>query len=184
MWITSSAMSIPNHLWAPWRITYLRDHLSREQDTGCFLCAAGEEDLSESDLADRLIIERYRSAVVLMNRYPYTNGHLLVACVRHVSGLEDLSSDERSDLMAAMAWSEGLVRLAVRAQGVNIGMNIGRCAGAAVPGHLHAHVVPRWAGDVNFMETVGNARVMPQALEASYEDLLRAKKEAGPVGPA
>ncbi|QDU71567.1 HIT family protein [Mucisphaera calidilacus] len=177
-------MSGDKKLWAPWRIEYLRGELSSGADDGCFLCEAGAEGLSDQERRERLILTRYRTAVVLMNRYPYTNGHLLVASVRHVGELGDLTVAERADLMELVAWADALIRRAVCAQGVNIGMNIGRCAGAAVPGHLHVHVVPRWQGDVNFMETVGNARVMPQALEASYADLLTAKEQAGPVGPA
>ncbi|WP_428389974.1 HIT family protein [Mucisphaera sp.] len=177
-------MSKQHVLWAPWRIDYLREQVSGPSEGVCFLCRGCDGALSADELAEAMVITRWRGIVVMMNRFPYTNGHLLVAPGDHVGTLSELSAERRGDLMEAIGWAESLVRIAVAAQGVNVGFNLGRCAGAAVPGHLHAHVVPRWHGDVNFMETVGRARVMPQALEAAYADMLRAQEKAGPIGPA
>ncbi|MEQ9454118.1 MAG: HIT domain-containing protein [Phycisphaeraceae bacterium] len=177
-------MSEPRPLWAPWRIDYLRSSLPELEQSECFLCLAGEPSADQATLDARLVLAQTESVSVLLNRYPYTNGHLLVAPNRHVAELSDLDYAELTALMHAIAWAEKLVRAAVCAQGVNIGMNLGRCAGAAVPGHLHAHVVPRWNGDVNFMETIGNARIMPQALEQALDDLRVAIKKAEPLSSA
>lgn len=114
---------------------------------------------------------------LMMNRYPYSNGHLLVSPKKHVADISDLSSVERAGLMELADLGNRLLRKAMHCQGVNMGMNLGRCAGAGVPGHCHMHLVPRWNGDTNFMQACAGARVIPQALEESYEMLLDALGE-------
>jgi len=114
-----------------------------------------------------------------MNRYPYTNGHLLVAPRAHKADLEELLPEEKIDLVDQTTEAVRLLKRAVSAQGFNIGINIGRCAGAGVPGHLHQHVVPRWAGDVNFMSVVGEVQVVPEAISQMYTELLRVREEMG-----
>ena len=123
--------------------------------------------------ADRLVLLSDERGSLLMNRYPYSNGHLLVAPHKHAGDISDLTASERAGLMELTELGSRLLRTAMHCQGVNLGMNLGRSAGAGVPGHCHMHLVPRWNGDVNFMQTVAGARVIPQALEASY-DALRA----------
>lgn len=110
----------------------------------------------------------------MLNRYPYTNGHLLAAPHEHIGDISDLSPAQRSGLMELSELGGRLLRTAMQPQGLNIGMNLGRCAGAGLPGHAHMHIVPRWNGDVNFMQTIGQVRVIPQALEASYQMLKEA----------
>lgn len=169
-------MSKPN-LWAPWRIDYLRDLVGETPPRkppgpgGCFLCAAGETGLTVQQQTDRLILHRDAHGTLLLNRYPYTNGHLLVAPHTHVPELIDLTADARAGLMELATLGTRLLKQVVNPQGVNVGANLGRAAGAGVPGHLHLHVVPRWAGDTNFMDVVGGVRVIPQALDASYQML-------------
>src|SRR5206468_7958547 len=114
--------------------------------------------------------------VVLINRFPYTNGHLLVAPNAHKADPEELTHDERLDLMNQTTEDVRLLKRAVSAQGFNLGVNLGRCAGAGVPGHLHQHVVPRWGGDVNFMSVVGHVQVVPEALTQLYEELVEVRR--------
>ncbi|MDQ3879058.1 MAG: HIT domain-containing protein [Actinomycetota bacterium] len=132
----------------------------------CIFCA----HLKESD-EDALILTRAERAFVLMNAFPYNTGHLMVAPVRHVGDLVDLSDEERNDLMALTVRSEAALRKAMRPDGFNVGVNLGRVAGAGVPGHVHVHVVPRWGGDTNFMTSVGDAKVLPEALQDTYKKL-------------
>ena len=163
------------NLWAPWRISYLQSLEGQpetpEQGAGCFLCAACEPGLAAAEQEARLVLLSDERGTLLMNRYPYSNGHLLVAPREHAPDISDLTPAARSGLMALADLGNRLLRDAMRCQGVNLGMNLGRCAGAGVPGHCHMHLVPRWAGDVNFMQTVAGARVIPQALEESYAAL-------------
>ncbi len=166
------------NLWAPWRIGYLRGEDRPPQRGGdgnrCFLCDAAEPELDEAAKRERLVLVRDERGVLLMNRYPYTNGHLLAAPHDHVGDLSALSPEARCGLMELMDLGTRLLDEAMEPQGVNVGINIGRAAGAGEPGHLHAHVVPRWHGDVNFMESIAGVRVIPEALERSYTLLLEA----------
>jgi len=167
-------------LWAPWRMAYIRG-LAGEQtpaDDGterCFLCEASQCTADTSAAWEKAgILANDARGVLMLNRYPYTNGHLFVVPHSHVGSLQDLTADARAGLMEMVTLAERLVRKAAGAQGVNVGINLGRCAGAGVPGHLHVHVVPRWNGDTNFMDVVGGVRVIPESLEASYEAMRRA----------
>jgi ATP adenylyltransferase len=158
-------------LYAPWRMDYIRS-LHKPGGDACFLCdaaAAADDDRRRQSL----VLWQTEQTVVLINRYPYTNGHLLVAPRAHKAELEDLSGAEQLDLTKQTAEAVRLLKRAVSAQGFNIGINLGRPAGAGVPGHLHQHVVPRWAGDVNFMHIVGETRVVPEAMSQLYRELLR-----------
>jgi ATP adenylyltransferase len=146
----------------------------------CFLCAA-TWDLGRPqspdlpDLADRwtrrLVLHRDAHGQILLNRYPYTNGHLLVAPHEHVADLIDLTPAGRAGLIELVARAQHILHLALNPQGMNVGVNLGRCAGAGLPGHVHLHIVPRWAGDANFMDNIAGVRVIPQALEQSYAHL-------------
>ena len=162
-------------LYAPWRMDYIRS-LHTPGAAGCFLCEAGNAK-TDAEKADRLVLWQTDSCVVLMNRFPYTNGHLLVAPIAHKAETEELSTAEKLDLMEQTDQAVRLLKRAVSAQGFNIGINLGRCAGAGVPGHLHQHVVPRWGGDVNFMSVVGEIQVVPEAITKLYRELLKVRAE-------
>lgn len=169
----------PRNLWAPWRLDYLHsltDENAAEPDagSGCFLCDACDEKLDDAERAKRLVLHRDEHAVLMLNRYPYTNGHLLVAPHQHVADLSDLDPVSRAAMMEMAELGNRLLRQTIHCQGANVGMNLGRAAGAGVPGHLHLHVVPRWHGDTNFLNVVGEARVIPQALEHTYAQLAEA----------
>jgi ATP adenylyltransferase len=157
-------------LYAPWRMDYIRS-LQKPGGDGCFLCDAASA-VGELQRRQRLVVWQTELSVVLMNRFPYTNGHLLIAPRVHKADLEELTADEKLDLIEQTTRVVGLLKRAVSAQGFNIGINLGRCAGAGIPGHLHQHVVPRWAGDVNFMSVVGEVQVVPEAITRMYGELL------------
>jgi ATP adenylyltransferase len=149
-----------------------------EDDDQCFLCQAAAA-ANEDERRQRLVLWTTDTTTVLINRYPYTNGHLLIAPRAHKAELEDLTPDEQVDLMRQTTEAVTLLKRAISPQGFNIGINLGRCAGAGLPGHLHQHVVPRWNGDTNFMGVVGEVRVVPQAMSQLYDELLRVRQEMG-----
>ena len=149
---------------------YIRS-LHKPGDEICFLCQAAQAADPDTH-ANRLLLWQTERTLVVMNRYPYTNGHLLVAPKAHKGAIELLDSDEMLDLMRQTDKAIRLLKRAVSAQGFNVGINMGRCAGAGVPGHLHQHVVPRWAGDVNFMSVVGNVQIVPETLPRLYAELV------------
>jgi ATP adenylyltransferase len=158
-------------LQAPWRIDYIRS-LDKPGSDRCFLCDAAAAD-SPDLRRERLVLWTTDQSVVLINRYPYTNGHLLVAPRAHVAGLDELDDAQLLDIQRQTVRCCELLRRAVSAQGLNIGINLGRCAGAGVPGHVHQHVVPRWSGDTNFMSVIGQVRIVPQAIGQLYDELIK-----------
>lgn len=147
-----------------------------EGDDGCFLCRY--RDCPDADAAS-LVVYRRPHTMVVMNRFPYTGGHLLIAPHKHVGALHDLNDEELTELMTTLSDCQDLLVKAVGADGFNIGFNIGRCAGAGLPDHIHMHIVPRWDGDTNFMTVLGDVRVIPQALEALYTRLRTLAGEMG-----
>ena len=154
-------------LWAPWRKAYIT---GQKREKGCFLC----RDLrSKKDSKNRLL-RRSRHAFILMNRYPYTNGHLMLVPNRHMASIETLNDEERLDLFQLLDVSVRLLKKALHPHGFNIGMNLGRISGAGLPGHLHLHVVPRWEGDTNFMPVLTGTKVISDSLGATYRELCRA----------
>lgn len=158
------------NLWAPWRMQYIRQIPPDRpgESSGSFLAdywATPQRD------HDHLVLHRSNLCMMMLNRYPYTNGHLLVAPGECLPDLASLSVEQRMDLMEMTTLAQKLLQATFNPQGINIGMNLGRCAGAGVPGHLHVHIVPRWAGDVNFMSVVGQVRIVPQALEEVRDEL-------------
>lgn len=166
----------PGNLWAPWRLPYILglDKSDRpvEASTSCFLCEAAKVDAGTDAARDMLVIARDEHALIMLNRYPYTNGHLLVAPLAHVPALPDLEAAGRAALMETVNRTQQLIETASHPQGINIGINVGRCAGAGLPGHLHVHLVPRWSGDTNYMSVIGNVRVVPQALEETWVHMV------------
>lgn len=168
-------------LWAPWRLGYVAGDLAAEKPVeparwlpggahDCFLCRAAAE-YGKQAAADRanLVVWRGENTVVVLNRFPYSNGHVLVSPLRHAATLVDLQQAEHLELMETITGLTTVLRDLLKSQGFNIGLNLGEVAGAGVPGHLHWHVVPRWAGDHNFMPTLAQTRVIPQSLEALWE---------------
>ena len=157
-------------LFAPWRIDYIRS-LAKSESDKCFLCEAAAAT-TDQERRDRLVLWTTDLSVVLINRYPYTNGHLLIAPRAHMADLEQLSSEQQTDLMVQTTRGVELLKRAISPQGFNVGINLGRCAGAGVPGHIHQHAVPRWNGDTNFMSTISDTRVLSEDLPTTYRKLL------------
>ena len=141
-----------------------------DADAGCFLCRAAHGN----DDRQSFTVLRGEQSIVLLNRFPYSNGHLLVAPRRHVGDQPALTPDEHLELQQQIATMLDVLREQIKAEGFNVGLNLGSVAGAGVPGHLHWHIVPRWSGDNNFMPTLAGTRVIPQSLEALWEILTRA----------
>ena len=151
-------------LWAPWRMDYI---LSDKEDEGCIFCPGKQREKDE----DRLILYAGDLTMVVMNRYPYNNGHLLVAPVRHVSGLASLSDKETLDVMGMVRLSIDVLKKVMNPEGFNVGLNLGRVAGAGMEDHMHFHIVPRWNGDTNFMTVHSDVRVIPEHIKETYGKL-------------
>ncbi len=151
-------------LWAPWRMKYV---LAGKKEHGCIFCPGGDR----TGDAERLIVSVGQRSLVMMNRFPYNNGHLLVAPLRHVPGLELLDEQEMLDLLQTIRRSVEALKKVMKPEGFNVGLNLGRVAGAGVEEHLHFHVVPRWIGDTNFMTILDDVRVIPEHLQQTYEKL-------------
>ena len=153
-------------LWAPWRMEYIQ----RDKDTPCIFCdfASAPREAYRAKLV--LVVQEH--ALVCLNRYPFAACHLLVAPRRHLADLGDLAPEEYDSMMRLVRVAVARVQRATGPHGMNVGLNLGRAAGAGIADHLHAHVVPRWAGDTNFMPVVADTRVMPEYLDASWQRLL------------
>ena len=151
-------------IWAPWRIEYILG----DKGGGCFLCKMFVE---ESD-RDNLVLKRGKTCAVVMNRYPYTGGHLMVTPYRHLKNLADLTPEERLEMMDLTIEAVEILKAELKPDGLNLGYNLGAAAGAGLKDHIHQHIVPRWVGDTNFMPVLSDTRVMPQALMEQYDILL------------
>jgi ATP adenylyltransferase len=152
-----------DHLWSPWRLEYV---ISTKPD-GCVFCLAA----GASAKADPLVVHQGQLAYVILNLYPYNNGHLMVVPLRHESSLAGLTREEMNEVGALTQLCERALREAYRLEGINVGVNLGRPAGAGIEEHVHLHLVPRWNGDTNFMTIVGQTRVLPEELTAAAERL-------------
>ena len=153
-------------LWAPWRFEYFAKSDSRD-----FLAEAARS----SDDRANLVLTRRKNTFLMMNRYPYTVGHLMAVPYRKVGQLGALGENEVAELFSLVVHGQNILRKVMKAQGFNIGMNVGECAGAGVPDHLHVHVVPRWSGDTNFMPMLSGTRVISESLQSLYEKLMAAQ---------
>ena len=153
-------------IWAPWRLEYVKD-ASKDSADECIFCAKAREDDDEANL----IVHRGDRCFVILNLYPYTNGHLMVSPYEHVATLPELDAETLAEMMALAQQSMRLLEERYSPHGYNVGFNQGRIAGAGVEHHIHMHVVPRWGGDTNFMPVLADTRVMPQTLEQTYETL-------------
>lgn len=156
-------------LWAPWRMAYLENVDDRCSKEGCVFCLAGDG----SEDACNLVVYRGRRAYVMLNKFPYANGHMLVMPCRHVADIVDLDDEEVLEIHHLLRLGRLGLESAFGAHGYNLGLNLGRDGGAGVLGHIHYHLVPRWRGDNNFMPVLTDVRVIPQALEQSLELLRR-----------
>ncbi|MBI2930108.1 MAG: HIT domain-containing protein [Planctomycetes bacterium] len=154
-------------LWAPWRVIYIKKHSDKAP---CFLCAFVRQP--KKDKAN-LVVGRGRTCLVAMNRYPYAVGHLMVAPVAHKGTLKELSDEERTEMLALAARAQEALQRAFKPGGYNLGINLGRVAGAGLLGHVHLHLVPRWDGDHNFMAVTGDTKVMPMGLREAYGAIVR-----------
>jgi ATP adenylyltransferase len=149
-----------HHLWTPWRLSYVTE--ASRPVSGCIFC-----DASRDRDRDPLVIARGAHVFVMLNKYPYNNGHAMIVTGRHVGRLSDLTVEERDEVMALTQATEAVLQSVYEPHGFNIGLNLGKSAGAGVLDHLHVHIVPRWNGDTNFMSVVGDTRVLPEELPAT-----------------
>jgi len=169
-----------DQIWAPWRLAYVAGDKKMPElesplelagaDPECFLCQC----VPRTDDRQRLVVHRGEHALTLLNRYPYNNGHLLIAPHRHLARLDELAPPVQTEITEEIGRMVRALEKVLRPQGFNIGLNLGIAAGAGVPGHLHWHIVPRWTGDTNFMPAIAGINVIPQSLEALWEVLTEA----------
>ena len=153
-----------DHLFTPWRFAYVS---TADKQPGCVFCLK----LRENDDRKALIVHRAQHCFVILNAFPYTAGHVMVVPYEHVDELQKLAAPAAQEMMALTQKLEGILREAYRPDGINLGMNVGKAAGAGVAGHIHMHVLPRWIADANFMSVIGETRVVPESLEQTYEKL-------------
>jgi ATP adenylyltransferase len=153
-------------LWAPWRLEYIQ---SAEEETGCIFCCAAQGGDEEG-----LVVKRGELAFVLLNKFPYASGHLMIAPYRHEGEFGELTSEEAAEVHRLASAGLGALAETMRPQGFNLGWNLGRIAGAGVVDHVHLHVVPRWAGDTNFMPVLADVKVLPEALSDARQKLAEA----------
>ncbi len=159
-----------DNLWAPWRMEYIEGLSNDKKNSSeCFLCKVYADDPKNDK--DNLLLMRGKQCFVVMNRFPYNNGHLLVAPIRHVGEIDELSDDELFELIKLTKWMKKVIQDIMNPEGFNIGINLGHCAGAGLPGHLHIHIVPRWSGDTNYMTVIGKVKVIPEDLFRTYDKL-------------
>jgi ATP adenylyltransferase len=162
-----------NRLWAPWRLAYIKGPRPR----GCFLCAYAREKKRDRE---NLVVARSGRAICVINRYPYNNGHLMAAPIRHVGAIEAVTTEEVVEIWGMVRDVKRRLDRAMRPHGYNIGLNLGRLAGAGLPGHLHVHLVPRWGGDTNYMPVVGNTKVLPMSLRELHSVLVAPQRGRTP----
>lgn len=154
-----------NHLWTPWRSVYMKE---KKDKVGCIFCDAAADPKADEE---NLVIFRGTHAFVLLNLYPYTSGHLMIAPYSHVSRLAEATEEDAAEIMYLTRRAERILEQAYRPDGLNLGMNLGEAAGAGIEQHIHMHVLPRWRGDANFMTSVGSTRIIPEALDDTYAKL-------------
>jgi ATP adenylyltransferase len=164
------------NIWAPWRIPYIK---GLDKSEGCFLC----RDRAHPEADDEnLLLWRTEKSIVVLNRYPYNNGHMLIAPARHIADLDDATDAEMTELMQLIREGQRALSMTINPHGFNVGLNFGRCAGAGLPGHMHIHVVPRWDGDTNFMNVCSDTHVVSQSLVDLLADLRAVSAQHGLPG--
>jgi ATP adenylyltransferase len=150
------------YIWSPWRMDYIKDP---HKDESCVFCLVQEK----AESVDTLVVVRSLRTYLILNRFPYTSGHLMVVPYEHHANLEDLHQDTRAEIMEMAAKATHVLKEIYHPEGFNVGFNIGEAAGAGITRHVHLHIVPRWLGDTNFMSTLGQTRVLPETLEDTYK---------------
>ena len=174
--MSDSSIPIPperiRNIWAPWRMKYIES--LHQEGGGCFLCEYRDDHDHDRE---NLVLWRGPQCLAVLNRFPYTGGHALVAPLEHIADLETMSPGAMQEMMTMLRDLQRVLAGALGAAGFNVGINIGRCAGAGLPGHLHAHIVPRWPGDTNFMSVFDDVRMMPASLDSLYTEITRVAGE-------
>lgn len=174
---SSRPPSRPQKLWAPWRLSYILDPqdgpLSKKATTTCVFCDHQAARNPEQDRAD-LILSRGKSVYTILNKYPYSYGHLMVIPYEHLGSFPQMPAHTAQEIILETQRATRLLEKTLKADGFNIGMNLGRLAGAGIPDHVHIHVVPRWQGDHNFMPVLAETRVLPEHIETTYDRLVEA----------
>jgi ATP adenylyltransferase len=160
-----------DHLWAGWRASYVKT-IDQIPEEACLFCQLAAEPDERG-----LILERDDLAYSVLNRFPYTTGHLMVTPIRHVGAMADISPHEQEAMWRLLVRAESALDRAMAPSGFNLGANLGRVAGAGVPGHFHLHLVPRWPGDTNFMSTTAGTRVLPEALQDTWRNVRQALEQ-------
>jgi ATP adenylyltransferase len=153
-----------DYLWTPWRSTYIG---SKDKSTDCIFCRAA----ASSDDEATLVVHRAKYNFVILNRYPYTSGHIMVAPYEHTSRLQGLSEIVTGEMMMLVRVAESVLENVYAPHGLNFGLNLGEAAGAGIEQHLHLHALPRWKGDANFMTSIGNTRIIPETLDETYRKI-------------
>ncbi|MHA1275805.1 MAG: HIT family protein [Candidatus Helarchaeota archaeon] len=154
------------HIWAPWRGIYVSQ---TKKESGCLFCKVAKENKDK----ENLVLARKKRCFIMLNLFPYNNGHLMISPYTHVANLESLDKEDRNDLFETVANACKNIKNEMKAEGFNVGINIGAVAGAGIAEHLHVHIVPRWAGDTNFMPVVGGTKVISEAITLTYEKLRK-----------
>ena len=162
------------NLWSPWRSKYIESLKEEKSDSNCIFCDALDKDINE---LNNLVVRKSDKTIVMMNLYPYNNGHLMILPKRHIGSLEQLTSDESHELMDELLLSEKVLRKIFDPHGFNVGANLLRAGGAGIEDHIHFHIVPRWNGDTNFMPVLGEVKVISQDLIETKKRLLSGYKE-------
>ena len=162
-----------DQMWAPWRTSYVKKVIAKKTSKVSIF----SEIIKQKKDKKNYIFLRYKSSFAVLNLYPYNNGHSLVIPNRQVEEIEDLDKEERNDLLDCLAETKILLKKVLKPQGFNIGINVGRVAGAGIPEHLHVHIVPRWVGDMNFMPIVNGTKVISQSLESVYDEIIKVRKK-------
>jgi ATP adenylyltransferase len=158
-------------LWSPWRSKYIGSFKGKDEIEECFVCYAIAHPDKDKE---NLVVARFKHTIVMMNKYPYNNGHLLITPIEHKAKLDDLSKEVRAELMEVVNICTKVIEEVFRPQGYNVGLNAGAAAGAGLPGHLHFHIVPRWRGDTNFTAVIADYKVINESIEDSRDKLAAA----------
>ena len=162
------------NLWSPWRSNYIESFKDKQSGFGCIFCEALDKDILDMN---NLLVRKSKNSLVMLNLYPYNNGHLMIVPKRHLGGIEQLTSDESHELMDEMIIAEKVLQKVYSPQGFNIGANLGRAGGAGIEDHIHFHIVPRWNGDTNFMPAIGEVKVISQELSETKKKLIAGYEE-------
>ena len=164
-----------DRLWAPWRAKYIESFSNEEKSENCLFCEKAKEDENEKNL----VLLKGKTCYIIMNRFPYNSGHLMIVPYKHTANITDLSDEENLDLMNMLKKSINALNKALKPHGFNIGINLGRVSGAGIAEHIHLHIVPRWNGDTNFMPVLSETKVISELLEDTYKKIKEALESQG-----